>query len=126
MLKLSANARTNTDEVGDHMNTKLKITNRLVTNNCTDFPRRGDQYIGFIMSPLFLPTSVVRSTHMSCKEPAVIQELQADYLPHVTTFAYEYKEKYKIFFFAPSSPASCLPCLPASIQLCAATCSFLT
>ena len=47
---LSANARTNSDEVGvDHMNTKLKITNRLLTNNCIDFPTRGDQYIGFII-----------------------------------------------------------------------------
>lgn len=51
MLTLSANARTNSDEVGiDHMNTRLKVTSRLLTNNCIDFfPTGGDQYIGFII-----------------------------------------------------------------------------
>lgn len=47
---LNVNARTNIDEVGvDHMNTKLKVTNRLLTNNCRDFPTRSDQYNGFII-----------------------------------------------------------------------------
>lgn len=50
MLMLSTNVRTNTGETGvDHRNTKLKITNRLLTDNCIDFPTKGDQYIGFII-----------------------------------------------------------------------------
>lgn len=40
ILMLSVNARTNLDEVGvDHMNTKLKITNWLLTNNCMISPQ---------------------------------------------------------------------------------------
>lgn len=51
MLKLSVKVRTNSDEVGvDHMNTKFKKNHqRAITSNCSDFPTRGVQYIGFII-----------------------------------------------------------------------------
>lgn len=80
ILMLNVNARTNTGEVGvDHMNTKLKVTNRLLTNNCRDFPTRSDQYNGFIIyeqihlyfSYLYL---LLEALTLSSTELNVIQE----------------------------------------------------
>lgn len=73
------------DEVGvDYKSTKLKITNRLLTNNYTDSPTRGDQHTAFIIYEqihlyfsflhLLLETLTLRSTELD-----VTQELKAAY-----------------------------------------------
>lgn len=77
---LSVNERTNIDEVGvDHMNTKLKVANRLLITNCRGFPTRSDQYNGFIIYEqihLYFPYlyMLLEALTLSCTELDVIQE----------------------------------------------------
>lgn len=78
------------DEVGvDYKSTKLKITNRLLTNNYTDSPTRGDQHTAFIIYEqihlyfsflhLLLETLTLRTHSLRSTELDVTQELKAAY-----------------------------------------------